>query len=197
MGMISKKLELELIARSKAGDGDAIAALIRSHQDALYAFILKMSQRPEIAEDIVQEAFVRVLRNIDRFDVRFRFSTWVFTIARRLYVNAVQKRRPTYDSEIIAIREGNHATPPSETSWNESLENARGVIDIALSGLNEKQREIILLFHQQNWAIMEIANHLQMPEGTVKSHLHRARKRMRRLIESNQKMSRQVQEVIG
>lgn len=197
MGMISKKLELELIARSKAGDGDAIAALIRSHQDALYAFILKMSQRPEIAEDIVQEAFVRVLRNIDRFDVRFRFSTWVFTIARRLYVNAVQKRRPTYDSEIIAIREGNGVTPPSETSWNESLENARGVIDMALSGLNEQQREIILLFHQQSWAIMEIANHLQMPEGTVKSHLHRARKRMRRLIESNQKMSRQVQEVIG
>lgn len=197
MGMISKKLELELIARSKAGDGDAIAALIRSHQDALYAFILKMSQRPEIAEDIVQEAFVRVLRNIDRFDVRFRFSTWVFTIARRLYVNAVQKRRPTYDSEIIAIREGNDVTPPNETSWNESLENARGVIDMALSGLNEQQREIILLFHQQNWAIMEIANHLQMPEGTVKSHLHRARKRMRRLIESNQKMNRQVQEVIG
>ena len=197
MGMISKKLELELIARSKAGDGEAIAALIRSHQDALYAFILKMSQRPEIAEDIVQEAFVRVLRNIDRFDVRFRFSTWVFTIARRLYVNAIQKRRPTYDSDIIAIREGEDATPSSETSWSESLENARGVIDIALSGLNEQQREIILLFHQQNWAIVEIADHLQMPEGTVKSHLHRARKKMRRLIESNQTMNNQVKEVIG
>ena len=60
MGMISKKLELELIARAKAGDGEAIAGLIRSHQDALYAFILKMSQRPEIAEDIVQEAFIKL-----------------------------------------------------------------------------------------------------------------------------------------
>ncbi len=195
MGMISKKLELELIARAKAGDGEAIAALIRSHQDALYAFILKMSQRPEIAEDIVQEAFVRVLRNIDRFDIRFRFSTWVFTIARRLYVNAVQKRRPTYDSEIIAIREGDDVTTPGETSWNESLENARGVIDKALSGLNEQQREIILLFHQQNWAIVEIANHLQMPEGTVKSHLHRARKRMRRSITMNSTLHARAQEV--
>ena len=70
MGMISKALENRLIARAKAGDGDAIAALIRSHQDALFAFILRMSQRPDVAEDIVQEAFVRVLKNIDRFDER-------------------------------------------------------------------------------------------------------------------------------
>ena len=68
MGMITKKLENQLIARAKAGDGEAMAGLIRSHQDALFAFILRMSQRPDVAEDIVQEAFVRVLKNIDRFE---------------------------------------------------------------------------------------------------------------------------------
>lgn len=197
MGMISKQLEIRLITRAKAGDGDAIAALIRSHQDALYAFILRMSHRPEIAEDIVQEAFVRVLRNIDRFDERFRFSTWLFTIARRLYVNAAQKRKPVYDSDIVSIQEGQYSSPNAVSSRNESMDNARCVIDTALESLNDQQREIILLFHQQNWPIMEIAQHLQMPEGTVKSHLHRARKRMRRLIESNQTMRKHVQEVIG
>lgn len=197
MGMISKALENRLIARAKAGDPEAIAGLVRSHQDALYAFILRMSQRPDVAEDIVQEAFVRVLKNIDRFDERFRFSTWLFTIARRLYVNSAQKRRPAYDSETVASSEGAYKTPGGLNSWDESLENARGVIDKALTSLSEQQREIILLFHQQNWPIIEIAEHLQMPEGTVKSHLHRARKRMRRLIESSQTLSRHVEEVIG
>ncbi len=197
MGMISKSLEVELIAGAKAGDGECIAALVRTHQDALYAFILRMSQRPDVAEDIVQEAFVRVLKNIDRFDERFRFSTWLFTIARRLFVNAAQKRRPAYDSDTVASREGVSPSPGGVTSRCESLENARVVIDHALDCLSAQQREIILLFHQQNWPIVRIAGHLRMPEGTVKSHLHRARKRMRRLIESNQTMNRRVEEVLG
>lgn len=197
MGMISKTLEVRLISQAKAGDTDAITALIRSHQDALFAFILRMSQRPDVAEDIVQEAFVRVLKNIDRFDERFRFSTWLFTIARRLYVNAAQKRRPAYDSDTVAAQQGNLGSPSGVNSRTESLENARGIIDDALGGLNDQQREIILLFHQQNWSIVEIAKHLSMPEGTVKSHLHRARKRMRRHIEANQSMNRQVEDILG
>lgn len=197
MGIITKTLEIQLIARAKAGDGEAMAGLIRSHQDALFAFILRMSQRPDVAEDIVQEAFVRVLKNIDRFDERFRFSTWLFTIARRLYVNAAQKRRPVYDSDTVAAQQGFGSSPIGMNSRSESLENARGIIDEALCALNEQQREIILLFHQQNWPIVEIAHHLTMPEGTVKSHLHRARKRMRRHIEANQSMNRQVEDILG
>ena len=79
----------------------AIEALIAAHQEALYAFMLRLSGKPHVAEDVVQEAFVRVLRNIDRFDTRFRFSTWLFTIAKRLYVNAMQKHRPAYDTDVV------------------------------------------------------------------------------------------------
>jgi RNA polymerase sigma-70 factor (ECF subfamily) len=68
------------------------------------------------------------------------------------------------------------------------------MIDVALGRLNPQQREIILLFHQQNWPITEIAIHLDMPEGTVKSHLHRARKRMKSVIVSNDVMHQQAQE---
>ena len=170
-------------------------ALIRAHQEALYAFMLRMSGRPDVAEDVVQEAFVRVLKNLDRFDSRFRFSTWLFTIAKRLYVNAMQKHKPTFDSDVVNDRQGAESTPGGIASRRESIDNLRTVIDASLAELAPLQREIILLFHQQNWPITEIAVYLDMPEGTVKSHLHRARKRMKKTIESSAAMQQYAAEV--
>lgn len=177
---MEKAREHELIRKAKAGDGKAIEAIIRAHQDALYAFILRLSGRPDVAEDIVQEAFVRVLKNLDRFDPRFRFSTWVFTIAKRLYVNAMQKHAPSFDSDIVGGWKGDAETPGTTSVRSEHRDRLRTAIDDALEQLNPQQREIVLLFHQQSWGIAEIAVHLDMPEGTVKSHLHRARKRMKK-----------------
>ena len=195
MALLERSVEIDLIRRAKAGEAQAVEGLILAHQGALYAFILRMSGRAEVAEDIVQEALVRVLKNLDRFDTRFRFSTWLFTIAKRLYVNSIQKLGPSYDTEAIALREGDFVNPGRASARSEILANARSLIGTLLAGLSEQQREVILLFHQQNWSISEIGEYLRMPEGTVKSHLHRARRRMRRLIVSSRTMHRRVQEV--
>ncbi len=196
MPMLPRSSEHSLIRRARKGDGVAVEALIKAHLEALYAFMLRMSGRPDVAEDIVQEAFVRVLKNLDRFDTRFRFSTWLFTIAKRLYVNAMQKHKPTYDSDVVGDRQQNiEGSPGGAIARAESIANLRSMIDRALDQLLPLQREIILLFHQQNWPITEIAIYLDMPEGTVKSHLHRARRRMRSVIESCEQMSRHVEEV--
>ena len=192
---MKKSAEVALIRRAKGGDAQAIEALIRAHQDAVYAFILRMSARPHIAEDIVQEAFVRVLKNLDRFDTRYRFSTWLFTIAKRLYVNAMQKHRPAYDSDAMKTQRGRGSAPPRISAEAETHDNLRDVLDLAIEELTDQQREIILLFHQQNWPITQIAEHLDMPEGTVKSHLHRARKRMRRWIVADRAREARVEEV--
>ena len=192
---MKRSIEQRLIREAKNGDGRAIEAIIRAHQEALYAFILRMSGRPDVAEDVVQEAFVRVLKNLDRFDPRYRFSTWLFTIAKRLYVNMVQKRRPTYDTETVNIQRGDAHAPSRISARTETMSNARALLETALTELNEQQREIVLLFHQQNWPITAIADHLDMPEGTVKSHLHRARKRMRRAIVADQTLHARAEEV--
>jgi len=194
MGMLDLTLEHQLIRKARRGDGKAMESLIRAHQEALYAFILRMSGRPEVAEDIVQEAFVRVLGNLERFDERFRFSTWVFTIAKRLYVNVRQKQSPTFDTDGLNVHTDRSEPPVVITVRSEARDNARQVVEQSLASLNEQQREIILLFHQQEWSITDIAAYLHMPEGTVKSHLHRARRRMQRFIENSGKLQRQAQE---
>jgi RNA polymerase sigma-70 factor (ECF subfamily) len=193
--MMKRSTEHELIRQAKKGDGRAVEALIRAHQEALFAFILRMSGRPHVAEDIVQEAFVRVLNNLDRFDTRFRFSTWLFTIAKRLYVNANQKQRPMYDTDAVAVQQGTVQAPVRLSARAETMNNMRDLIDVALGELNDRQREIILLFHQQNWPIAVIARHLSMPEGTIKSHLHRARKRMKRSIMADHTLQARAEEV--
>lgn len=175
--------EQRLIELAAQGDRAAADGLIRAHQASLYSYMVRLSGRPDIAEDIVQDAFVRILTNLNRFDPRFRFSTWLFTIAKRLYVNAMQKHRPVYDSDVVGAAGGGFGDPSTPSINEEERARARECLDEALAGLNEEQRQIMLLFHQQDWPISQIAAYMKMPEGTIKSHLHRGRKKMRLLYE--------------
>src|SRR5205085_11620149 len=147
--------ERALMERAIAGDRTAAAEFIRAHQASLYAYMLRMSGRPDVAEDVVQDAFVRALTNLNRFDFRFRFSTWLFTIAKRLYVNACQKHKPSYDSDTVADRPGRFDAPESPTIGGEVAANAKAAIDWALQHLSEDQREIVVLFHQLDWPILQ------------------------------------------
>jgi RNA polymerase sigma-70 factor (ECF subfamily) len=189
--------ERTLMERAIAGDRLAAAEFIKHHQASLYAYMLRMSGRPDVAEDIVQDAFVRALANLHRFDFRFRFSTWLFTIAKRLYVNACQKHKPCYDSDMVAGRQGAFDAPEAPTIGDEVAANAKVAIDWALQQLSEDQREIVVLFHQLDWPIVQIAEHMEMPEGTIKSHLHRGRQRMRQLLVEHERFGRHVAEVWG
>ena len=142
--VIAKALELELVSKAKAGNGDAIATLIRAHQGGLYSYILQQSGHVEMAEDIVQEAFVRVLKNLDRFDSRFRFSTWLYTIARRLFVNANQKMKPAYDTDILSDRQSGGPSPSQESTRHEEMDNVREVL--TSGGVNAIHLDLTMCF---------------------------------------------------
>lgn len=189
--------EHDLMQRAIAGDRSAAAEFIKAHQASLYAYMLRMSGRPEVAEDIVQDAFVRALTNLSRFDFRFRFSTWLFTIAKRLYVNACQKHKPSYDSDMVECRAGKAILPEDGCIGDEVTSNAKRAIDWALQHLSAQQREIVVLFHQLDWPIAQIAEHMEMPEGTIKSHLHRGRLRLRALLSEHERFGRHVAELTG
>lgn len=181
---MDRQREHDLIHSALAGDRSAAAGLIQAHQASLYAFMLRRCGRPEVAEDVVQEAFVRALTNLHRFDTRFRFSTWLFTIAKRLHCNAVQKHSPTYDSDLVAFTAGDESAAQPEPDLGEERTRTRGDLDAALARLPETQRDIVVLFHQCDWPIARIAEHFLMPVGTVKSHLHRGRRKLRVALEA-------------
>ncbi|MBX3385514.1 MAG: RNA polymerase sigma factor [Phycisphaeraceae bacterium] len=192
---MTRSLERRLIEQAILGDKNAAEQLIRAHQASLYAYMLRISGRSDVAEDVVQDAFVRALTNLTRFDFRFRFSTWLFTIAKRLHVNACQKHKPAYDSDVVGGIGGGGGPPSTRTVEDEVTENAKAAIDYALTGLSEEQREIVVLFHQLDWPIAQIAEYMDMPEGTVKSHLHRGRIRMRAALQEHREHLAHVEEV--
>lgn len=194
---MERAAERDLIERAMSGERRAAGELIGAHQRSVYAYILRMSGRPELAEDVVQEAFVRVLTNLHRFDFRYRFSTWLFTIARRLYLNAVAKSKPYYDTDTVGGAGAGSARPEDRPAAGEDRDVQRGAIQDALMELSDEQREVIVLFHQLDWPIALIASHLGMPEGTVKSHLHRGRHRLRLLFKQHKGLSEQFTEMIA
>lgn len=177
---MTRQYERALLARAAAGDREAAGECIRAHQGPVYAYILRMSGRPELAEDVVQEAFVRVLSNLDRYDPRYRFSTWLFTIARRVYLNTQQRKRAHPSTDLIGMIDSGETESRAERRDQTAYEHTR--LDRAMRELTEVQREVLILFHQLDWPIALIAQHLDIPPGTVKSHLHRARERLRVLL---------------
>ncbi len=180
---MTSKAERKLIRRVLDGERAAAEELVRAHQGSLYGYMLRLSGRPDVAEDVVQEAFVRALSNLHRYDERFRFSTWLFTIAKRLYVNARQRLAPSYDTEAMgaaADRRSFAGGVPDEPGDHFA---ASGELQSALGCLSEDQREAVVLFYQLEWSVEQIGDHLELPVGTVKSHLHRARARLRAALE--------------
>ena len=182
MALPSREVEQRLLRRARRGDAAAIESLVGIFQGPLQAFLQRLCGSPELAEDLAQETFVRVLGNLDRFDDRFRFSTWLYTIARRLWMNHINKHRPVPDSEHVESRRGHDELPGVLASQQEQRTRLRRLLDRALDVLSGPQREMVLLFHQQGWGVGEIARQANLPEGTVKSHLFRARRRMLELI---------------
>lgn len=175
--------EVHLVERCKAGDSAAQTRLIRAMQGPLYSYLLRMCGKAEAAEDATQEALFKALTHIDKYDARWRFSTWLFTIGRRVLCAQQQRKQPEANNGVVE-----HFVPAVQPVWaiagwtTEKRDQQRWQRDhlaAALARLTPVQRDVLVLFHQQEWSIERIAQSLEVPEGTVKSHLSRARARLR------------------
>jgi RNA polymerase sigma-70 factor (ECF subfamily) len=180
---LERSREVELVDKATRGDRAAAAELLNAHEAALIAFLTRISGSHEAARDIAQEAFYRALKSLHRFDTQYRFSTWLFTIARRVYLNNVPRRPRPVEVESQCVSSDEQG--PLDVAMHEDARSVQSVmLRTALAALPLVQREAIVLFHQQGWSLRVIAQVLEIPEGTVKSHLHRGRARLRLAMEA-------------
>ncbi len=197
--MISSEQEALLIARLKERDERAFATIVREYQQSIYRVILRMLGSPSDAEEIAQEVFVTVFKSIDSFRGDCKFSTWLYRIAINHSKNRIKylgrrnyHRASQYDE--IADREKGTETGgvflqaqihrPDQIAEGRQLE---GLLSIAIASLDEDHRSLIILRDVENLTYEEIMQITGLPEGTVKSRLHRARTGLREALEKLQK----------
>ena len=172
---MTREREQELVLLAAAGDRAAAAELVRAHQERLVAFLLRMTGRRDTAEDVAQEAFVRALRSLPRFDPQYRFSTWLFTIARHKIVEKLRyhmrDRRDMRRDEgldhgtataILSAYQTN-TTPSQIAESREQVAKLEQAIDL----LEPDHREVVTLVRLAGLPYAEVAQIIgRTPEAT-------------------------------
>ena len=176
--------EAALIRRANDGDQEAFRILVERYQGAVYNLAYRMLGDPQEAEDAAQEIFVRIYRQLARYDPERKFSTWVLTIATNYCIDQLRRRRMQLVplENIIPWARAREAGPEGEALSRES----RDEVQRLLRELPEKYRAVLILRYWQDLSCAEIADILKLPEGTVKTQLHRARKALGQLIEGQE-----------
>lgn len=166
--------EREVIEQIKAGHTDLFTSIVENYQKPVFNLCYRMLGDPFSAEDAAQEAFIRTLKNINRYDTKRPFSTWILSIAAHYCIDQLRKRRVN----IISIEENpdihlqeNSPGPELATIMSED----RGRIRQILNTLNPTDRAAVILRYWNELSYDEIAQTLSLTVSAVKSRLHRAR----------------------
>lgn len=180
---LSAREERQLVARARKGCQKSLRRLIETHKERLSAFVWRVLRNHHDTEDVCQDAFLRAFASLDSFSTEYRFSTWLFTIAYRLSLNHIRRKQSLsgdLDFSIFADDQSDHSEDVVES---EDARRLKALIWSAVDELSVPQRASILLFYREGMSCHDIAHVLEMPMATVKSHLHRARARLREVLE--------------
>lgn len=179
---MTREQEKRLIARAKRGNSDAFRQIVDAFKDRLFAFVWRMTRNHHEAEDVCQAAFAKAFESLASYSENYAFSTWLFTIAYRLCLNAMRKKRAV--SGETDFGNVSHAEPDASITLagSEEARNLRRRIWDAVDQLSAPQRTAVLLFYREGQSCQDIGEVLGIPAVTVKSHLHRAREKLRDLL---------------
>lgn len=180
---LSRMAERRLIGRAQRGDREAMRELIDQHKDRLFAFILRTVRNHHDAEEVCQEAFLKAFRSLDSFDNQYRFSTWLFTIAYRVCLNSIRRRKNLFPELDLATLPTASVPADADSAQSEEARRLKAVVWEAVDRLSTAQRATVVLFYRQQMGCAEISEVLSLPVATVKSHLHRARARLKEILE--------------
>lgn len=176
--------DIELVKRVLAGESKAFREIISGYQRLVNHIVYRMVPNERDREDICQDVFVRVYQNLSRFRGESRLSTWIGRIAANRCIDFLQARKlniapnPIEDSDSLA--DESRATPETASAHQNLAEILKREID----NIPHPYRTVLTLYHLDDLSYEEIGSVLDMPEGTVKSYLFRARKKLRERLSS-------------
>jgi RNA polymerase sigma-70 factor (ECF subfamily) len=185
--VLTPEEEMALIATIQAGNSSKFEILVENYQRRIYATLLGMLGNRQDAEDITQEAFIMAFRKIAQYEQRSSFYTWLHRIAFNLAIDLQRKQKRTTKKCVGDQLLDDHEPSQSQATTPDAISMAKetGVlVQRAMSKLDPERRNIITLRDLQGLDYSDIATLLDLPIGTVRSRLHRARLELKEIMES-------------
>ncbi len=171
--------ERNLVERARSGNERAFRLILEEHHTLIYSVVHGVLQNRADAEDTVQEVFIKIYRGLPEFRGASRLSTWIYRIARNEALNALAKRRghhvPLEECAGLAASDADPDRPLS------AAETAR-LLERCMERLDEQQRIALDLCYRGEKSYEEIADIMDIPIGTVKTHIHRGKTALRRML---------------
>jgi len=189
----SMSTDLDLVRAVKAGDATAYRGLVEKYQQRIYHVVYGMVRNQEDARDLTQDAFIKAFRNLERFREDSRFYTWLYRIAMNVTIDFTRRRARAPVSagaeEDVAVRDADRGIEDARRDDGpgrqlERKELHTAILD-AIEQLPDTHRQVILLREVEGLAYKEIAEVLEIKEGTVMSRLFYARKKLQEMLSSH------------
>ena len=185
--------DADVVALALEGREAAHRELIVRYERPVFSLVFRMVRNRELAGDLTQDTFVKVLSHLDRYRADFKFSSWLFKIANNVAIDHLRRRQ----LETVSIDGSPHAMSSDDVESSrfdigDDAENALeemearelgSAIELAIGQLRPEYRSCILLRHVEGRSYEEIATTLDLPLGTVKTYIHRARHELRLALE--------------
>ena len=176
----------------ESGDQQAYASLLNKYRDTLYFMMLKMTGNPSDADDLTIEAFGKAFKNLAQYTPDFAFSTWLFKIAANNCIDFLRKnKRLQFTDNLFDDEESNDAPanipadtldPEEQVIEKQKIQLVREVV----TKLKPHYRQLVELRYFKEWSYEEIATELDLPLGTVKAQLFRARDFLYQILQNSQ-----------
>ncbi|WKW12947.1 sigma-70 family RNA polymerase sigma factor [Pseudogemmatithrix spongiicola] len=185
--------DADVVSLAQRGNESAFRELIRRYERPVFSLIYRMVRDSAAAEDLAQDSFIKVLNHLDKYRPEFKFSSWLFKIANNVAIDFLRKRQ----LDTISIDGSPHASTAAEVEatsieLSDSAESPLdelasrelgAIIEQAIAQLRPEYRNCIMLRHVEGRSYEEIAATLDLPLGTVKTYIHRARHQLREALE--------------
>jgi RNA polymerase sigma-70 factor (ECF subfamily) len=185
--------DADVVKLAQQGRELAFRELVRRYERPVFSLIFRMVRDRELSEDLAQDSFVKVLNHIDKYSPEFKFSSWLFKIANNVAIDHLRRRK----LDTISMDGSPHARTAADVEASvielaadqenalDELESRElgSAIERAIARLRPEYRACIMLRHVEGRAYEEIAATLDLPLGTVKTYIHRARHELRKALE--------------
>jgi RNA polymerase sigma-70 factor (ECF subfamily) len=182
------ELDKDLIDRALEDDQTAYRSLMNRHRQAIFHIILRIVRDQEITADLVQETFMKAFSSLQTYRAEFKFSTWLYRIGANCAIDHLRKKRiKTLSLDApTETADGNINIEVADNSYNpekDLLEREQRLsINDAINSLPDKYRLVIVYRHKDNKSYEEIAEALNIPLGTVKARIFRARELLKKKL---------------